>query len=369
MAKAVIPSLVLCDWMMPELDGLQVCCHLKQDPQLATTFFILLSAKGEVSDRVKGLDAGADDFLTKPVDKTELLARVRAGLRLYEAQQQLSTANQKLSQTLQDLQQTQIQLIQAEKMSSLGQLVAGVAHEINNPVTFIRGNLDHAQSYAEELLALAHLASQSGDSQLVEALGDIDLEFLSTDFPSLLESMKNGAQRIQEIVNSLRNFSRLDESEQKQVDIHEGIESTLSILKSRLADIEIIKNYEDLPKVTCYPGQINQVFLHIFNNAIDAINISDRHSGQIKISTNTVTDKDAIAIKIADNGTGIQPDLLPKIFEPFLTTKAIGTGKGLGLSTSYSIIVQQHGGKLECVSSWGEGSDFFIVLPVGIPPT
>jgi two-component system NtrC family sensor kinase len=369
LAKQVSPSLILCDWMMPEYDGLEVCRTLKQDPQLAATFFILLSAKGEVSDRVRGLDAGADDFLTKPIDKTELLARVRSGLRLYEAQQQLSTTNQQLSQTLKDLQKTQIQLIQAEKMSSLGQLVAGVAHEINNPVTFICGNLDHAQSYADELLELANLASHSQDSQLVEAAEDLDLEFINADFPSVLASMKHGAKRIQEIVHSLRNFSRLDEAKQKQVNIHEGIESTLSILQSKFAHIELIKNYGDLPEINCYPGQINQVFFHIFNNAIDAIKAVDRNLGQIKIQTNIIAEKDAIAIKFSDNGIGIKPNILPKIFEPFFTTKAVGSGKGLGLSTSYSIIVEQHGGKLECVSQLGEGSDFTIILPIGTTST
>ncbi|WP_204106587.1 MULTISPECIES: response regulator [Spirulina sp. CCY15215] len=368
-AKQVTPALIICDWMMPEFDGLQVCQHLKQNPQLAATFFILLSAKGEIRDRVQGLDAGADDFLTKPVDKTELLARVRSGLRLYEAQQQLSLSNQKLSQTLKDLQKAQIQLIQAEKMSSLGQLVAGVAHEINNPVTFIRGNLSHAQSYANELLELANLASHSQDSQLIEAAEDIDLDFMKTDFPLVLDSMHNGAKRIQEIVDSLRNFSRLDEAQQKSVNIHEGIDSTLSILQSKLNQIEIIKNYGDLPNITCYPGQINQVFLHLFNNAIDAIKEGDRHPGQIKISTNKITGSDAIAIKISDNGAGIKPENLPKLFEPFFTTKAIGSGKGLGLSTSYSIIVEQHEGELECVSTLGEGSEFAIVLPIGVAPT
>lgn len=368
-AKEISPALILCDWMMPEYDGLEVCRHLKQDPNLAATFFILLSAKGEVSDRVEGLDAGADDFLTKPADKTELLARVRAGLRLHEAQQQLTTANQKLSQTLQDLQKTQMQLIQAEKMSSLGQLVAGVAHEINNPVTFIYGNLNHAKGYMEELLELADLARESQVPELVEATEELDLEFLRQDLPSVLDSMQNGAKRIQEIVHSLRNFSRLDEAQQKQVNIQEGIESTLSILKSRLANIELIKNYSNLPKITCYPGQINQVFLHIFNNAIDAIVLADRSCRQIKISTNIRPENDAISIKISDNGHGIQPDILPKIFEPFFTTKAVGSGKGLGLSTSYSIIVEQHQGKLECFSRVDEGSDFVIVLPVGTPPT
>ncbi|MEM9539701.1 MAG: response regulator [Cyanobacteria bacterium P01_E01_bin.42] len=368
-AQKIFPALILCDWMMPEYDGLEVCRHLKQDPKLAATFFILLSAKGEVSDRVEGLDAGADDFLTKPADKTELLARVRAGLRLHEAQQQLTEANQKLSQTLQDLQETQIQLIQAEKMSSLGQLVSGVAHEINNPVTFIYGNLNHAKSYMEDLLDLADLAQKSRDPELVEATNDLDLEFLNQDFPSVLDSMQNGAKRIQEIVNSLRNFSRLDEAEQKQVDIHEGIESTLSILRSKLANIEIVKNYGNLPKITCYPGQINQVFLQIVNNAIDAIASADRQNKHIKIGTDIMPKDEAIAIKISDSGTGIQPDILPKIFEPFFTTKSVGSGKGLGLSTSYSIVVEQHQGKLECVSRMDEGSDFTIVLPVGTPPT
>ena len=362
-AEELRPALIICDWMMPEMDGLEVCRQLKSDKQLASIFFILLTAKGEITDRVEGLDAGADDFLSKPVEPSELLARVRAGIRLYNSQQEFIKTNQKLSQTLRDLQSTQSQLIQAEKMSSLGKMVAGVAHEINNPVTFIQGNLVHVNNYIEDLIEVGQLAINSRDTQIKKAAEDIDLDFLIEDLPKVLDSMQKGAKRISEIVLSLRNFSRLDEAEMKEVNIHEGIESTLSILKSGLLGIEVIKNYSDLPKVECYPGQLNQVFMHILSNAIDVLKNVQNTSRRIDISTELASKKQ-VQIKISDNGAGIDAKVLPRIFEPFFTTKQVGAGKGLGLSTSYSIVVDKHGGELNCVSTPGSGAIFEILIPI-----
>lgn len=274
------PALILCDWVMPLMDGLEVCRRVKASPELATTFLILLTSREGVADRVAGLDAGADDFLNKPIEPNELLARVRAGLRLHRSQRDLTQANQKLSLALSDLQRTQAQLVQSEKMSSLGQLVAGVAHEINNPISVIEGNLSHANSYLAHLLEFVQIYEQHCPNlvpEIEEYAQAIDWEFIKSDFPKVLEAMKIGASRIRDVVLSLRNFSRLDEAEMKRVNIHEGLESTLLMLQhccqaqGDYLGIQVIKEYGDLPQVECYPSQLNQVFLNILNNAIDAL--------------------------------------------------------------------------------------------------
>jgi len=278
---------------------------------------------------------------------------------------------------LQELQQAQTQLVQNEKMAALGQLVAGVAHEINNPTSFIYGNIAPATDYASDLIAMMQLYAEHyphPHPEIQSAAEEIDLEFLLADFPKLLNSMKVGADRIREIVKSLRNFSRLDEAEMKQVDIHEGIDSTLMILDSRLKSkpdrprIEIIKNYGKLPLVGCYPGQLNQVFMNILVNAIDAIDELNHQelsrTSKIWIST-SLGESDRVAIEIKDNGPGIPADVQNRLFEPFFTTKPVGKGTGLGLSISYQIIVDRHGGQLRCISSPDAGTEFAIEIPLG----
>jgi len=291
----------------------------------------------------------------------------------------------KSAQALQALQQTQAQLIQTEKMSSLGQLVAGVAHEINNPINFIYGNLPHVTDYTSDLLQLVELYEQqygNTDSRINDYRKQIDLDFLVEDLPKMLESMQIGADRIREIVLSLRNFSRLDEAEMKRVDIHEGIDSTLLILQNRLKDtagkpgIEVIKQYSDLPKVECYVGQLNQVFMNILSNAIDALEQYNqkRSSAEIAANPSTITIQTAkaqlsngtnsVVVQIRDNGPGIPADHLNRLFDPFFTTKPIGKGTGLGLSISYQIIVEKHHGNLKCTSEPGQGAEFWIEIPV-----
>ncbi|MCC5660777.1 GAF domain-containing protein [Nostoc sp. XA010] len=293
-----------------------------------------------------------------------------------------------LEHTLHELQQTQTRLIHTEKMSGLGQLVAGVAHEINNPVNFIYGNLCHASDYTEELLEILRLYQlhyPHPHSEIKAALKAIDFEFLVEDLPKMITSMQVGSDRIRSIVLSLRSFSRLDEAENKRVDLHEGIDNTLLILRHRLKangdfpGIEVIKDYGNIPRVECYAGQMNQVFMNIISNAIDALEMEnrskrDKENAQypmptIQISTRISADNSRLLIRISDNGSGMTEEVKKRIFDPFYTTKPVGKGTGLGLAISYQIIVEKHGGIMECISEPGKGTEFWIEIPVKPPAT
>ncbi|WP_413163413.1 sensor histidine kinase [Capilliphycus salinus ALCB114379] len=265
-----------------------------------------------------------------------------------------------------ELNETQTQLIQTEKMSSLGQMVAGIAHEINNPISFIHGNLNHLESYAKELLNLVAFFQKNGEKlspEMIEIIEESDIDFISKDFPKILQSMQMGTDRICEIVLSLRNFSRLDEAQVKACDLHEGIESTLLLLNHRLqSKVHVIKNYGNIPPVDCHPAQINQVFMNILSNAIDALLEQENQSLQ-KIIITTETQDEQVNIRIKDNAGGIPPELLGKLFDPFFTTKPVGKGTGLGLAISYKII-EKHQGNIQVNSSQGEGTEFIITLPI-----
>jgi predicted ATPase/signal transduction histidine kinase len=339
----------------------------------------LLSTQAAISLENAGLYQQLQTYSQQLEAKNQELVSINAALRESEARAQEKALQ--AEQALQELQHAQTQLVQSEKMSSLGQLVAGVAHEINNPVNFIYGNLTHAHDYTRDLLNLVNIYREKfpePGAEIEEEIEAIDLEFMMEDLPKMLGSMKLGADRIREIVQSLRTFSRVDEAEMKPVNIHEGIDSTLLILHNRLKfkpdrpAIQVIKEYGNLPPVECYASQLNQVFMNILANAIDAL--EDHNKGRsheeltqnpsrIRIRTE-ITANDKLAIRIADNGPGMPEKVRLRLFDPFFTTKPVGKGIGIGLSISQQIVVKKHGGSLRCLSAPGEGTEFIIKIPL-----
>lgn len=316
--------------------------------------------------------------------KQEISDRKQTEAALRQSKARLKEQAKHLEQALQELHSTQAQLIQNEKMSSLGQLVAGVAHEINNPISFIYGNIEHANHYIQDLLHLLNLYQKyypQPSAEIDSVAEAIDLDFLRADMPKVLSSMKLGAERIRQIVLSLRNFARHDEADMKFVDIHEGLDSTLKLLRNRLRGtngqpgIQLIQAYGELPFVECYAGLLNQVFMNILNNAVDALE-NQPEPRIITIKTDVGCGEESnfnpyslpptphVVIRIKDNGPGMTQEVYRRLFEPFFTTKPIGKNTGLGLYVSYQIVVKQHGGQLRCISSPGKGTEFFIEIPV-----
>ncbi|MDF0552457.1 ATP-binding protein [Kamptonema sp. UHCC 0994] len=348
---------------------------------------LTLELEKRVQERTNALE------LTNELLQQENRDRSLAENSLRRSQAKLLEKTEQLENTLQQLKSTQTQLVQTEKMSSLGQMVAGIAHEINNPVNFIYGNLTPAGEYIQDLLGLIkvyQVCYPHPAPEIQDKIKIIELDFIVEDLQKIFASIKIGAERIKEIVKSLRTFSRLDEADMKDVNIHEGIDSTLMILQHRLKEqpnrlpIQVIKEYGDLPLVECYAGQLNQVFMNIISNAVDALEQLDQHEQSFKdnwqqnshnqLSTiicptltihirTLIVEGKWVQIQITDNGIGIAPDAMPKLYDPFYTSKPIGYGTGLGLAISYQII-KTHEGDLCCISEVGRGTEFIIKIPL-----
>jgi signal transduction histidine kinase len=388
-AQQQSPELILLDIQMPGIDGFETCTRLKANPLTQAIPVIFTTAVADIDSKVKGLSLGAVDYITKPFEQQEVIARVNVHLQLRNLTKMLEERNAQLenwtdvleqrveertaelSQTLQDLQQSQQQLIQSGKMSALGQLVAGIAHELNNPLGCIVSNLAPAFEYVDEVTKVIEFYQQfypEATSKLEEKLGDIDIDFTLEDLPKLLKSMQISTERIQDISISLRNFSRSDATSKVKANLYNGLESSLIILHHRLKasgtrpKIEVIKDYGDLPSIECYPGLINQVFINILANAIDAVEESLPAIPQIQIQTGVVDGN--VVIRIVDNGVGMPVEVQQKVFNQLFTTKAIGRGTGLGLSIAREIVEDKHGGKLSFTSEMGKGTEFAIALPI-----
>jgi len=374
-AQAIVPDLILLDINMPHMNGYETCKLLKQSEETASVPIIFLSALNDVVDKVKAFQVGGVDFISKPFQFEEVLVRIQTHLQIQVLQSQLHLKNTQLEKALESLKQAQMQLLRKEKLSGLGQLVAGVCHEINNPISFIAGNLKPADESIQTLLKLidAYQKEYPQPSLSIQVLlEEAELDFLVADLKNMMRSMRTGVDRISSIVLALRIFSRLGESDIKSTDIHECIDSTLLLLHHRLAEnsampeINIIKNYGDLPLITCHSSEMNQVFLNLLTNAIDALQqkfntdlISENPTIQITTELNAPKQ---ILICIRDNGIGISDEVEKHLFEPFFTTKPVGQGIGLGLATSYQIVVERHKGNLNYSTNAGL-TEFVIEIP------
>ncbi|MEZ2251299.1 sensor histidine kinase [Microcoleus sp.] len=370
------PDLILLDVMMPGIDGFETCKRLKANPKTCDIPIIFMTALSDEESKIKGFEVGAVDYITKPFQEREVLARVKTHLQLSLLTQNLE---QQVSEKNAQLQASQIQLIQREKMSALGNLVAGVAHEINNPLGFLGGNIEPALDYINDLFGLLDLYQQKypqSDGEIQAKMEEINLEYIREDLPKLVGSMKEGVKRIRDVSTSLRTFSRTDSDRPVPCNIHDGIDSTIMILKHRLKandahpEIKVIKNYSDLPLVECYAGQMNQVFMNLLSNAIDAFEESNKGKNYhdianiIKITTKLSTDLKTIFISIKDNGVGMSEALQARIFDDFFTTKGVGKGTGLGLAIVHQIVVLKHHGDITVNSLFGAGTEFIITLPI-----
>lgn len=372
------PDLILLDVMMPGIDGFETCQRLKANPKTCDIPVMFMTALADVDNKVKGLKLGAVDYVTKPFQEEEVLARVKTHLQLRLLSQNLE---QQVAQKTAELRATQMQVIQREKMSALGDLVAGVAHEINNPVGFLSGNIQHALENIKDLFGLLDLVQQESANfspAIQDKIEAIDLEYIREDLPKLVGSMREGVNRIKDISISLRTFSRADSDRPIPGNIHDGIDSTIMILKHRLKasdtrpEIQVIKEYGNLPQVECYPGQLNQVFMNLLANAIDALEESNPgrsyaeitiNPNQIIIKTELSEDMQQAIIRIKDNGIGMSEAVREKIFNDLFTTKEVSKGTGLGLAIVRQIIIEKHGGTITVNSELAAGTEFVITLP------
>jgi signal transduction histidine kinase len=385
------PDIIITDLAMPVMNGFEMLYKLRNTENIKHFKVIVSSASVSDIDKQKSLDSGGNDFLAKPVQVDELTKLLETHLQLRNLtknlEYQVRQRTTELTQALQELQSSQMQLIQSEKMSALGNLFAGIAHEINNPVGFVHGNINHVEGYIKDLLELIDLYQKNYPQpkyDIQEKIEDIDLDYLREDLPKLINSTQEGVKRIRNISTSLRTFSRADSDSPTAFDIHQGLESTILILKHRLkADenrpaIEVINNYGSIPQVECYAGQINQVFMNIIANAIDALEESNkgRSFEEIAAKPNLITIKtevsnysEFITISIKDNGIGMSEETQKKSFEHLFTTKGVGKGTGLGLAIAHQIIVEKHHGNIQVNSTLGKGTEFTITIPTKANPT
>ncbi len=358
--------IVISDWMMPEMDGLELVRRIRANERPGYVYIILLTARAQTADLVEGLEAGADDFVAKPLQRDVLRARLLAGERIINLEQTLARQNR-------ELRETQAALIQSEKLASLGQLAAGVAHEINNPLAYVTNNLVVLQRDIQAAMEVLNTYRKGRESlrrvdqglateaaRLEEA---IDLPYIQENFGRDFEASLHGIHRVQDIVGNLRDFARLDEAKLKEVDLHEALASTIEIARFELKQraIHLDTHYQELPAVPCHPSKVNQVFLNLLMNAVHA-----SPSGSVITLRTRVHQDDAVEVEVEDTGHGISPEHLPHIFEPFFTTKPVGEGMGLGLSVCYGII-RDHGGIIEVDSTLGRVTIFRVRLPLQQP--
>ena len=373
LAREFSPDVIICDGTSPQINFLELCRLVKADRELARVYFILLTT-ADGFEEAQELDAPFDDFLFKPIVKQELLGRVRASKRARELRAQLELAQQ-------ELELSRDRMLQSEKMSSLGELVSGIAHEINNPITFIYSNLTHVRTYVTDLIELLRLYQKqlvNPGSEILQKQQDMDVEFVLDDLLKIVSSIRTGSDRIRQLILSLQDFSRSDRSGWQLFDVSDGLENTLLLLQHRLParegrrDIKVMKEFGNLPQIECYAGLLNQAFLNIINHVIDALEesaqeLEELESLQFKpvilISTQVV-DAQRIRIEIADNDMAISKDITGQISEPFLVAKPAEPTIPLGLALSYRIIVEQHKGELKCFSEQGKGTIFRIEIPL-----
>ncbi|MGD1806327.1 ATP-binding protein [Dapis sp. BLCC M126] len=387
-AKKVLHSnpdiaLALLDVVMETNDaGLEVVRYIREDLNNRKVQIILRTGQpGEAPEESVIINYEINDYKLKiDLTRQKLVTTTIAALRAYQNIATIERQTEELAHALQLLQDTQLQLVQNEKMAMLGNWAAGVAHEINNPVGFIRGNISAAQEHLQDLLTAISLYGEHSNlpDEIVEKLEDLELEFIAEDFPKLIGSMEEGCDIIRNISTSLRTFSRTDTANKTKFNLHDGIDNTLLILKYRLQAnekrpaIKIIKNYGNIPEVKCYPGQLNQVFMNVFANGIDALDESngdksfeeiEKEPNQITIETEFSADKQSVILKIADNGMGMPEELKARVFEQGFTTKGVGKGTGLGMAIAHQIVIEKHSGKIRCDSTVGAGTTFTIVIP------
>ncbi|MEA5507391.1 response regulator [Halotia wernerae UHCC 0503] len=382
-AEYAKPDLIILDVMMPGIDGFETCRRLKANSITQNIPVIFMTALSDSTDKVKGLEIGAVDYVTKPFQQAEVIARLKLHLKLSHLtrtlEQQVEERTAELTNSLQQLQHTQLQMIQSEKMSALGNLVAGIAHEMNNPLGFISATLKQAKPNVGDIIEHLKLYQESLPSpseEIINHAEEIDLDYCTEDISKMIDSMIVACDRIKNISNSLRTFSRADRDYKQPFNLHEGIDSTILILKHRLKAnelrpaIEVFTEYGEIPDVECFPGQLNQVFMNILANAIDALDESNAGFSFEKIQANpnqititTFVADQQVKIIIADNGIGISQEVKQRIFDHLFTTKEVNKGTGLGLAIAKQII-DKHDGHIDCWSSPGEGTKFIIALPI-----